>query len=50
MYKLYDYYEGKTLIAVSDSWTEIKKAKREYIRDTDGECDLEIVDEFGEVC
>ena len=49
MYRLYDYYEGKTLIAESDNWADIKKAKREYIEDTDGECDLEI-EQDEEVC
>ena len=42
MYKLYDYYEGKTLVAESDNWADIKKVKKEYIENTDGECDLEI--------
>ena len=49
MYKLYDYYEGKQLIAESDNWCDICKAKKEYIKDTDGECDLEI-EQDGEVC
>ena len=30
MYRLYDYYEGKTLVAESDNWADIKKAKKEY--------------------
>ena len=49
MYRLYDYYEGKTLVAESDSWVEIKKARKDYIEATDGECDLEI-EQDGEVC
>ena len=43
MYKIYDYYEGKMLVGKYDSWQEMKEAKKEYIADTDGECDLEVV-------
>lgn len=42
MYYLYDYYEGKDLIGKFDNWHDMNKAKREYIKDTDGECDLEV--------
>ena len=51
MYKIYDYYEGRQLVAVCKDFEEMKKAKKEYIADTDGECDLEVVfiDETGEV-
>ena len=42
IYKLYDYYEGKQLIGEYDDWHELKKAKKEYILDTDGECDLAV--------
>ena len=50
MFKLYDYYEGgKDLVATAETWQEIKKLKKEYIADTDGECDLEI-EQDGEVC
>ena len=42
MYYLYDYYEGKDLVGKFDDWYDMKKAKREYIEDTDGECDLEV--------
>ena len=40
IYKLYDYYEGKDLIGEYDNWHDLQKAKKEYITDTDGECDL----------
>ena len=40
IYKLYDYYEGKELIGEYDNWHDLKEAKKEYIEDTDGECDL----------
>lgn len=43
MYLLYDYYEGQNLIGKYDDWFEMKKAKKQYIEDTDGECDLEVV-------
>ena len=43
MYKIYDYYEGKMLVGEYDGWHEMKEAKKEYIADTDGECDLEVV-------
>lgn len=50
MYKLYDYYEGgKDLVATAETWQEIKRIKKEYITDTDGECDLEI-EQDNEVC
>ena len=42
IYKLYDYYEGKQLIGVYDNWHDLQKAKREWIADTDGECDLAV--------
>jgi hypothetical protein len=43
MYKIYDYYEGRQLVAECDDYFEMKKAKKQYIEDTDGECDLEVV-------
>ena len=43
MYLLYDYYEGQELIGEYDNWFELKEAKKQYIKDTDGECDLEVV-------
>lgn len=50
MYALYDYYEGgKDLVATAETWQEIKRIKKEYIADTDGECDLEI-EQDNEVC
>lgn len=51
MYKIYDYYEGKQLVAECEDFYSMKKAKKEYIEATDGECDLEVVfiDENGEV-
>ena len=42
IYKLYDYYEGKQLVGEYDDWFELKKARKEYIADTDGECDLDV--------
>lgn len=45
IYKLYDCYEGKQEIGVYDNWHDLQKAKREYILDTDGECDL-MVEEY----
>lgn len=42
MYKIYDYYEGKMLVGEYDGWHEMKEAKKEYIADTDGECDLDV--------
>lgn len=42
MYKIYDYYEGKQLVAVCKDFLSMKKAKEEYIADTDGECDIEV--------
>lgn len=41
MYKIYDYYEGRQLVAECEDFESMKKAKKEYIADTDGECDLE---------
>jgi hypothetical protein len=43
MYFLYDYYEGQDLIGTFDNWHDAMAAKREYIKDTDGECDVDIV-------
>jgi hypothetical protein len=43
MYKIYDYYEGRQLVAECEDFESMKKAKKEYIADTDGECDLEVV-------
>lgn len=43
MYKIYDYYEGRQLVAECKDFESMKKAKKEYIKDTDGECDLEVV-------
>lgn len=50
MYKIYDYYEGKQLVAECKDFEAMKQAKKEYIADTDGECDLEVefIDENGE--
>lgn len=45
IYKLYDCYEGKQEIGVYDNWHDLQQAKREYILDTDGECDL-VVEEY----
>ena len=42
IYKLYDYYEGKQKIGEYDNWHDLQKAKKEYIADTDGECDLAV--------
>lgn len=42
IYKLYDYYEGKQKIGEYDNWHDLQKAKKEYILDTDGECDLAV--------
>lgn len=43
MYKIYDYYEGdKALVAECKDFSEVKKAKKQYILDTDGECDLDV--------
>ena len=42
MYKIYDYYEGKTLVAECKDFFEMKKVKKQYILDTDGECDLDV--------
>ena len=42
IYKLYDYYEGKQKIGEYDNWHDLQKAKKEYIEDTDGECDLAV--------
>lgn len=43
MYYLYDYYEGKQFIDKSEDWFEIQKLKKQYLSDTDGECDLDII-------
>ena len=45
IYKLYDYYEGKQKIGEYDNWHDLQKAKKEWIADTDGECDL-VVEEY----
>ena len=42
MYWLVDYYEGRQVVGKFDGWLEAKAAKKQYIEDTDGECDLEI--------
>ena len=42
MYILYDYYEGKDKIGEYENWHDLQKAKKEYIKDTDGECDLDV--------
>lgn len=42
IYKLYDYYEGKQKIGEYDNWHDLQKAKKEWIADTDGECDLAV--------
>lgn len=50
MYYLYDYYEGKQLVGKYNNHPDLLKAKKQYVIDTDGECDLEVefVDENGE--
>lgn len=42
MYKVYDWYEGCQLVGEFEDWHEMMKFKKEYIRDTDGECDLDV--------
>lgn len=42
MYYLYDYYEGRQLVGKFEDWHEMMKFKKEYIADTDGECDLDV--------
>ena len=42
IYKLYDYYEGKQKVGEYDNWHDLQKAKKEYIENTDGECDLDV--------
>lgn len=42
MYILYDYYEGKYKVGEYDNWHDMMKAKKEHIKDTDGECDLDV--------
>lgn len=41
-YILWDYYEGKDKVGEYDCWLDLKAAKKEYVADTDGECDLEV--------
>ena len=42
MYKVYDWYEGCQLVGEFDSWHDMMIFKKEYIKDTDGECDLDV--------
>ena len=42
MYKVYDWYEGCQLVGEFEDWHKMMKFKKEYIRDTDGECDLDV--------
>lgn len=42
MYYLYDYYEGRELIGKFDNWHDMNEFKKQYIKDTDGECDLDV--------
>lgn len=42
MYKVYDWYEGCQLVGEFEDWHEMMQFKKEYIRDTDGECDLDV--------
>ena len=43
-FELVDYYEGIDLLITSDSKEECLMFAREYVKDTDGECDLLLVD------
>lgn len=42
MYKVYDYYEGRQLLGTFDNWHDARACKKQWIEDTDGECDVEI--------
>lgn len=51
MYQIYDYYEGcRWLVAECEDFESMKKTKKQYIEDTDGECDLEVVYVDDEEC
>ena len=39
-----DYYEGYEIIGTTNDLAEAKKMMNERIDDTDGECDVEIID------
>ena len=46
-YRLYDWYEGKDLLITSDSKQECIDYAKTFISDTDGECDLQLIDKSG---
>lgn len=41
-YELSDWYEGELIIGTYDTMAEAEKSARQFIADTDGECDLAI--------
>lgn len=41
-YELWDFYEEPELLIASDDIAEIELFKRQYIKDTDGECTLHV--------
>ena len=43
-FELVDYYEGIDLLITSDSKNECMEYARQFVKDTDGECDLLLVD------
>lgn len=43
-FELVDYYEGIDLLITSDSKEECLMYARQFVEDTDGECDLLLVD------
>lgn len=42
MYYVYDYYEGRQLVGKFEDWIEMSNFLKEYRKDTDGECDLDV--------
>lgn len=42
-YILYDHYENYGIVSKHKTLKEAKKAEREFIDETDGECDTEII-------
>lgn len=43
-YLVVDYYEGAEILYVGENANKARRAERERVNDTDGECDVRIYD------
>lgn len=43
-YYVYDLYDGNELLGVVENMDEVRELTNERIRDSDGECDINIIE------